>query len=325
MPTFVLNDENQVNSYGFRILNSGISLDRFKANPVMLDDHYNSTRAVLGRWANVRLDGALLKADDEFDIEDLDTEKIAGKVKRGFINGASMGVTFNRDYMKQQPDGTYLLEKCELYEASIVAIPSNANGLRLFAETGELLSESEIKLSLSDLPLQNTKKDENIIPKNMEKIILTAAAIVALAGIGVTNAENGEAVSKGIEGLQAKLSAAESALLAANALKADLQNKLDAQKTVQIDAMLNEAKLAGKILAADEQQWREDAIANYDLTARSLARIPAKTNLSGQVITPENPTGEVQIKNIDEFEKLSLSAQLVFKKENPAAYAKLFA
>ncbi len=135
---FVFNDQNQTNSYGFRIRTAGISLKRFNKNPMMLNQHWNSTESVLGKWENIAVKNDLLLGEPLFDMEDEDAAKISGKVDRGFINSCSMGITFNREDLKII--GTELvMEKCELYECSIVAVPSNANSIRLYAQDGVLL------------------------------------------------------------------------------------------------------------------------------------------------------------------------------------------
>lgn len=54
--TFVLHDES-VNTYGFRMLTSGVNLDEFRKNPVMLLNH-NDYSLPIGRWENIRIEGA---------------------------------------------------------------------------------------------------------------------------------------------------------------------------------------------------------------------------------------------------------------------------
>ena len=78
--SFVLNDENEVNSYGFRTLNDGLDLSRFEENPVLLDFHNPSNQSVIGRWKNIRIKGSQLLADPEFDEEDPEAMKVKGKV-----------------------------------------------------------------------------------------------------------------------------------------------------------------------------------------------------------------------------------------------------
>ncbi|SUJ26515.1 phage prohead protease, HK97 family [Sphingobacterium spiritivorum] len=319
MPTFVFNDETEVNSYGFRIPNKGINLKRFKANPVMLDQHYNSTRAVLGAWKNIRIEDTKLQGDSDFDSEDADAQKIEGKVERGYIKGASMGVTFNRDYMQLNPDGTWELTKCELYEVSIVAIPSNKNSLTLFAETGEILSEDAIKLSISELS-QAQDFTTNKSNRKMEKIILSATALVAM-GLSVAP-ENNSDLSAAIERMAAKLSSESAALSAEktahDATKAELKKTAEAQAK----ALIQQAKLEGKVTADEEADMIKEATENYALTARMLSKIPAKVSLAGKLSNTEGADGKV--KTIDDFEKLPNEAKLAFKNENPEAYKALF-
>lgn len=151
--TFILNDETKANSYGFRIPNRGISLTRFLANPVMLDSHINSNSTVLGKWKNTRASGTNLIAEPEFDLEDAAAKEVESKVRRGFIKGASMGIVFDKTNMQMATDGVWELVKCELLEVSIVAIPSNANAISLFSQSGELISENTLRLSLQPLGL----------------------------------------------------------------------------------------------------------------------------------------------------------------------------
>ncbi len=154
MTSFVLNDENQVNSYGFRVPNKGINLTRFKANPVMLDDHNNSTSGVIGKWDNIRVSGSMLLADPDFDLHTDLAKDIAGKVNRGYLKGASMGISFDRAAMQKAADGIYELSACEKYESSICAIPSNSNAVKLYvASTGQLMTDAMVKLNIEGLNL----------------------------------------------------------------------------------------------------------------------------------------------------------------------------
>src|SRR5690625_2612189 len=89
---FVLNDETKVNQYGFKVLNAGLDLERFKKNPVILDYHHPNNFGVIGRWEDIQIEGHLLTAKPVFDEEDEYSRRIAGKVKRGFLRGASLGL-----------------------------------------------------------------------------------------------------------------------------------------------------------------------------------------------------------------------------------------
>jgi len=319
--TFILNDENKVNSYGFRVRNQDLDLERFKANPVMLAQHTNSIWFVIGRWVNIRIEGSLLLADAEFDLDDEDAKKIAGKVKRGFLKACSLGIIFLKENMQRGADGIWDLMKSEVLEASIVAVPSNGNALKLYAAPGQLLEDSEVKLSISELTQDFTTKDNKTQnQKKMEKIILSATALVAL-GLAVAP-ENASDLSVAVESLAAKLNKANADLAAEKTTNETLQSQLTAQKESQAKIMLSEAKLAGKITAEEETEMLKDAIANPEGTAKLLAKIPAKVSLSGKVSNSD--AGEGKVKSMDDFEKLSDEAKLAFKTDNPDEYKALF-
>lgn len=310
MPQFVLNDETVINSYGFRISTSGIDLKRFRANPVMLDQHYNSTSAVLGRWTNIQVEEGRLTADDEFDEADEKAKLIKGKVDRGFIKGASVGVSFSRDNMKLMPDGTYVLVKCELYEASIVAIPSNSQSLRLYApDTGQLLSEADIQLTLSALPAATDFKKEK-----MEKLVLSATLLVAL---GLQNTDDAAAISNAIARLHADYEKEKG-------LREAAEKKLADQAKLQADALISGAIAEGKLTADLKDHFVTLAMQNYEAAAKVIGAMPVKQSLAATLSQGGGkPTSEV--KTMDDFEKLPLDKQLALKNENPDAYRALFA
>lgn len=138
--TFILSDES-VNSYGFRVLTDGIRMERFEKNPVMLYMHETGNE-VIGRWENLRKEGDKLLADAVFDESGELGLKIKTKVDNNFLRAVSIGL---------QPVGCEVIAgidavtDCELIEASIVAIPSNQNAVRLYNKKGEIV------LSLSAL------------------------------------------------------------------------------------------------------------------------------------------------------------------------------
>ncbi len=151
---FVLNDENVMNSYGFYIVTEGGDLSRFETNPVMLSDHRDSNEYVIGNWLNVRKEGGLILADPNFDKEDERASMVAGKVERGFLKGASMGIIPDWDSLVLVGDKLFL-KRWELAEASIVPVPSNRNAVRLYTQEGVLLKEDEVRqitLSFSQGP-----------------------------------------------------------------------------------------------------------------------------------------------------------------------------
>jgi hypothetical protein len=282
---------------------------------MMLDQHYNSTQAVLGKWENVAVDKDLLLGEPVFDIEDKDALKVSGKVERGFINSCSMGITFNPSDLKII--GTELImEKCELYECSIVAVPSNANSIRLYAEGGELLKDEEIKqLCLALQPEEESEiqtLDLNPI-HDMKKITLTLAVLTALSFDKATPEVDVEAVEAAVLSLSNK-----NAELSAKVLAFESEKENAAE--LAIETMVSLAITEGRIPATKKEDFVKLALLNFELAKSTLEGIPAKLTLGDKTI-PVVP-GAVATKA--DFQKLSLDQQLAFKANSPEDYKKLF-
>lgn len=316
---FIFNDEAIKNSYGFCILTDGISLTRFNTNPVMLDQHYNSTWAVIGKWVEVEKMTGLLMGKPVFDTEDEDSKKIQGKVERGFIKAASMGIAFNREDL-QMIDGVLTLIACELYEVSIVAIPSNANAVRLYAENGELMKEDEIKT----LCLSITPTEEKINLNQMKKIILSMATLMAL---GFKDNPTDGHDSSDVEAKVLGLSQSVVALTSENeTLKLAAKNAKEAQEAAAKTRITTKVELGitqGKFGADKKEEMITLGLASENALDTVIGSITPKQNFSAGVVTPVG-NGSAVVSTMDDFEKLSHELKLSFKESNPEAYKKLF-
>uniref|UniRef100_UPI0039A44A42 HK97 family phage prohead protease n=1 Tax=Ornithobacterium rhinotracheale TaxID=28251 RepID=UPI0039A44A42 len=311
MPRFILNDETKANSYGFKIKTSGISLERFSANPVMLDGHNPSNLSVIGQWKEIKTEDGKLSADADFDTEDQNAALIAGKVERGIIKGASMGIAFQKKDLRLE-NGELILSACELFEASIVSIPSNANALRLYVDN-KLLTDKEIQ-SLC-LSIEN---NENFNPeKNMKKLQLSTAALLIL-GFAAAQELDAEQINEAVLSLDKQKKDLEAKLQLSEEKVQAYEKKAKEEKDKAITDMVSLAVQQGKITADKQQSFVELANQNFELAKSTLDAIPAKQNYSGAVKTP---TGAVQ--TMEDFQKLSLTEQLAFKNGNPEAYKAL--
>mgnify|MGYP003608842692 CR=1 FL=1 len=323
LKAFIFNDESQENSYGFSILTEGIDLTRFMKNPVMLSDHWNSNWNVIGKWNDVKKEGAILTGLPEFDTEDKDAAAIGGKVERGFINACSMGIVFDRENLSVI-GGKVFLTKCELVEVSVVPVPSNANSVRLMHEDGKVMDEKEIQeLSLSIIP--SIKNPElNLKIDNMKKIILSVAALMALGfkdqpteGLDATEVE-----SK-ILSLSAELKKVKGEKEALELAAKNAKEQAEAQAKIRI-----EQKVALAITNGQFKADQKDEMVNLGLTSETaldtvIGSIPAKQNFSAGVTKPTGGA-TTEVKSMDDFQKLSLEAQLAFKNDNPEEYKKIF-
>lgn len=321
---FVFNDETVANTYGFYISTSGIDLSRFEKNPVMLSDHWNDNAAVLGKWLDVQKSGAILSGLPDFDIEDDAVKPIAGKVERGYINACSMGIMFHREDMMML-DGKIFLTKCQLAEVSIVPVPSNRNAVKLMYEDGKVLEEADIKTLCLSLATDAASNEFKINPKtNMKKIVLSVAALMALSykdqpaeGLDLAEVE-GKIIdlSKKLESLTAENTALK---LAAQQAKEAQAAALKQNATADVELAITQ----GKITADKKEAFIQLGITNPEVLKATLSAIPAKQNF-GAGITPQTGSVDTEVKTKEDFQKLSLEAQLAFKTEHPEAYKKLF-
>ena len=299
MPVFVLNDENQVNSYGFRILTEGIDLERFQKNPVMLLDHWNSGTNVIGRWKNIQVKDGKLTAEPEFDTEDQLAKQIAGKVERGFLNAVSMGIKFHPEDVKVI-DGVPTLTRSELMEASIVAVPSNSASVRLYDDgQGKWLDETEVKeLSLT------------FQPKHTPMTIKLSESTRKLLGVEQTELDQSL-----LEAKIAELAAAKSKA------EKEVERLLKEREEARLQAIrskVDEAIASGKINAELREEFIQLGVSNEQLFNKLLDK-SVVTNLSGMV---QKPT-EKMPKTMEEFQAMSLQEQLAFKKAHPDKYIEL--
>lgn len=311
---FVLNDENQVNQFGFRVKNSGLNLSRFKGNPVILDYHKDGNAAVIGRWENIQIEENLLTAEAVFDEGDPNAREIARKVSEGFLKGASLGLNpYSMSNFIIAPDDVYDLIKSEVLEASIVPIPNNANALKLYAATEDSMKELQEK-EVSEILLMASEISNFNLHYTMKKINLSLAAVIAL-GLPETSLEHdSEVVIQNIIKLKSDLDAANQKIKGFQDLENDKKAKLTAD-TVDADIK------AGKIDATKRADYIKLHAEFPDLYKSTVTDVPAKTNLGAQVNNPSVPS---EVKNLEEFQKLDLSAQLAFKESNPEGYKALF-
>lgn len=149
---FVILDSTVLTN-GIRVLVSGVDIEQFQKNAVLLFDH-NDWSLPIGRVDNVRKEANQILGDVVFDYEDLDkdAQRIIGKVERGFMRACSPGLVDlegTDDELNGQDNLT--ITKCRLREVSIVAIGKNHNALRLYDKDGaEIQYVENPRLLLSD-------------------------------------------------------------------------------------------------------------------------------------------------------------------------------
>lgn len=290
----------------------------------MLSDHWNSNRNVIGRWSDFKKEGTTLTGLPEFDTEDADSNVIAGKVERGFINACSMGIIIDRENLKYL-DGKIFLTKCELAEVSIVPVPSNANAVRLMNQEGDQLSEEEIKTLCLSVVNGNNSEEINLKITNMKKIILSIPALMALGFKDQpTEGLDASVVDQKIVELNAKV---EQLTKDKETLELAVKTAKEAQEAATKERVTKKVDLAisqGKFKADQKEEMVNLGIASESALDTAIGAIPAKNNLGLGIQTPSD-NGAPEVKSAEDFQKLSPAEQLSFKNDNPEAYKKLFA
>jgi len=122
--------------HGDTVMQSGVELDNFLANPVILNSHnYGDVTEVIARGENTEVKGkgakARLEMDWVFAVNENPKAKIAFDLYAGkFLNASSIG--FIPLEFKKNQDGTtdwYTILRWELLEVSAVSVPANARAL----------------------------------------------------------------------------------------------------------------------------------------------------------------------------------------------------
>lgn len=298
---FILSDGKSTNSKGYRVAVTGIRMERFAANPVMLKEH--NPDLVIGRWENWIKENNQLKAQPVFDKDDVDGKEVARKVDNNFLRCASIGIIpLKLEYI----DDEFVMTECELVEASIVSIPSDAGAVRLYNEKLEELSFDQVKINFN-------------FSNNNQKTIQMAEVVFKLSHKTVESLKlDADYTPKDVE-----LAVAEKDR-EIEKLKADLKA---VEKQAQTD-YLNNAVKAGKISETERLSFEkmaekgcfDDVKAMIDAKAESatetLADKVQKTNLSAGRETwdylkwmKEDPKGLAKIRqeNPKEFERLQLT------------------
>lgn len=323
---FVFNDEKKKNSYGFSIQTMGIDLERFTQNPVCLNNHLNWTEAVIGNWIDISTENGILSGEPVYDeaTENLENKETIRKAKAGFIKGCSMGISFDEaDFVKLE-NGDLLLTKCELFEVSLVAVPSNANSVTLYDKSGNKMSENEVKtlcLSLGNPESDPTKFTTNNNDSKMKKIQLSLLALSALGFAQNTQTVEEPELDKAILSLKNEN---DKNTLELEKVKKELKAFQEADKLKKandIETMVTLAIQQGKITADKKQTYVDLAAVNFDLAKSTLDSFEVKIDLTAGIQTPG---GSNEAMTEEKWQTLDLNAQLAWKTANPDQYKKLF-
>ena len=293
-----------VNSYGSRVLTSGIDFEQYKRNPVLLWMHRRGDRedVPIGRMEDIHLDGDKLIGTPVFDRSDEFAKKIADKWDNDFLRMASAGLTIvelSDDPSLVLPGQTRMtITRSKLEEVSIVDIGANddAMAVSLYTAGGEQLTLSQMELA-SDLPLLTTDPNHSTLntPNEMNEKIALALGLSA-------EATDEQAVS------------------AIAQLKAEV-DQAKQLKLALIDEQLASAVQSGKLPKEQEETYRQIGLTMGSETLRITLSTLSAPQRASSIIRPSSQTEQTKFAKFTDIPTDRLEA---FKSENPDEYARLY-
>lgn len=298
----VINDESIVNDRGYNVLNAGLDRTRYDINPVLLYDH--DTSQLIGRCEGMRVEGNKLIGSFVFDTaSQLAAEKLR-QIKDGFLRGVSAGFCILHMLFDEEHD---TVDKWELYEVSVVTLPSNKGAVKLYAQDGRPLSPQEETQHIEQLRSVYTTNTNTNMPNTQnptqERVTLSAEAMTAL---GVSQAASSDELSHAVLAMSKELTA--------------LKTTLETQRVARRDELINQALAAGKITAQQKQVYSDLYDANPQLCCDTLAALPGRRNIADQLhATSTTPTVEGDWDTLDKQGKLA-----ALKAQDPDKFRALF-
>lgn len=191
--------DSSVNSYGYRVLTSGIDLEQYKKNPILLFMHNRPVNGtideigVIGKMTNLRIENDALIGTPEFNLADDNAKKIAQMWDNDMLNMVSIGA----DILETSTAKEHILEgqqyatvtRCKLREVSIVDIGANDNAIKLsFNGENDIkkilnkidMQESNVQEKNNEIQLeqQNVEKLEDVEPVEKEQSTIQLSSIV---------------------------------------------------------------------------------------------------------------------------------------------------
>lgn len=302
--------DSSLNSYGTRVLTSGVDLVQFKKNPVLLWMHNRAWRGQqsevlpLGYVENIQVEGDSITGELVFDENDEFAKQIASKWDGGILRMVSPN--FDIIAVDESPDLAVpgqtraTITKAKLVEVSVVDIGGNDNNIALQYQGKELkLSEGGEFPEIPAIQLHNPKKEE-----------MSYKTIALKLGLNEDAPED-------------KVLSEVSVLLGYKTANETLRKELDELKLSGITGKVNAAVTAG-LLPADKAA---DMIALGKMdekqldTVLSLLHKPVKP--TAVINTPAN-SGSVELSKAQKLSDIPEKDWEELRENNNAEYIRLY-
>lgn len=290
-----------VNSYGFRVLTSGIDLEQYRRNPVLLYMHERGN--VIGYVKDLQVENGEVTGELVFD----EASELSIRCKKQFEVGSLRMVSVGLDPKETSGAPELLLEgqtrptvtKSKLVEVSLVDIGANDDAIRMYNEGTaiELGKDGNCLLPLlSNNPINQTTMD-------LKKLALqlglpeTADEATVLAKIAELQKEAGASVTLKAENDKLKLAGITT-----------LVDKAITEKKITVENKEHFLNL-GKTIGAEELE-------------KTLAAMSPNVKLSGiinhQGGSPAQQGSYTKLSEVPEAELLTM------RQSDPATYKRLF-
>lgn len=334
--TFVVSDENVLNSYGFRVMTEGIDISQYEKNPLVLWMHKRPTQwenknhgkdeiMPIGLASNIRKEDGQLLVDVEFDQNDEFAQKIEAKVEGGFIRMTSAGLdpiaTDESEEFLLPGQTHWTLTKSMLEEISIVDIGSNPNALKLAFYNSEkgLITLSKDNVSNYIPKLTKTTTDNQNLNHNTKTNSMDFIQKVAIM-LAMNKDASEESITSALKERLELASKANNIQLAHDTLK-DQVTKMNEDNII---ALVN-ANQDKKFTADKREKFiKLGKESGYD-TLKDMLNLMPDMQKPGNVITlSNNQGGETKVEKFEDLLMLGKEKVEAFRNEQRPEYIKLF-
>lgn len=320
---FRLSDET-VNCYGYRLLTSGLMLERF--NPAIGYLMHDRERGVAIRWEDLVVrEGALYGKPV---VNETEYPNLAKEIEDGFYAAASVGHIVALELsddpsLRMEGQTGPTVTRWFPRECSIVDIPGNYNAVAL----GKLYDEKrdDVLMDLTD-PQQNcgarglgAEDTTNQNNNKMEKVI-TIATLLSLGLADLTAESSSEQVMDALKALADKAAKADEAEKRCNDLVAEMAAMKEKAAAEKVEAILKEGLADHKLTKELAETLKADYASNPEGLEKLVAAMPKQATVASQL-----KAGEVPEKYAGKsYNDLYANGELErVKKEYPDLYAKL--
>lgn len=273
---FCLTDDS-VNVYGYRLLTAGLDLAQYKKNPIGFLMH-DREGGVIVKWEDLRIEADKLYGKPVINLSHPKGEDIAAQVEAGFINAASMGkivvleASDDKDLMLPGQTGP-TVTKWFPREISFVDIPGNHNAL------ANLYDINDNELNLADFVQPK--------PKEMSKILLTAAMLTALNLSDKSSETDANAAFQDLMDTAGKVPGLEKDLADKSTALTEKEKEVRDLKAAgvvkEVQDLLDNGKTAKKLTAALATELADSFATNPAGLKKLIEAMPAQTLVTDQL------------------------------------------